>query len=147
MAKGFADLHNHQFANLGFGGLAFWGSPAGPVAAALAWCTPAHGPGGLGDVIGNLIKTMYGSTPFGHHVGGNPEFDGWPRWDSVTHQSVHIDWLQRAWEGGLRLMVMLAVNNRAPRQPRQPGPRPLTRRHGGGRPATPGGRQPGSSGG
>ena len=24
MAKGFADLHNHQFANLGFGGLAFW---------------------------------------------------------------------------------------------------------------------------
>jgi microsomal dipeptidase-like Zn-dependent dipeptidase len=111
MAKGFADLHNHQFANLGFGGLAFWGSPAGPVAAALPWCTPAHGPGGLGDVIGNLIKTMYGSTPFGHHVGGNPEFDGWPRWDSVTHQSVHIDWLQRAWEGGLRLMVMLAVNN------------------------------------
>jgi microsomal dipeptidase-like Zn-dependent dipeptidase len=111
MTKGFADLHNHQFANLGFGGLAFWGSPAGPVAAALPWCTPAHGPGGLGDVIGNLIKTMYGSTPFGHHVGGNPEFDGWPRWDSVTHQSVHIDWLQRAWEGGLRLMVMLAVNN------------------------------------
>jgi hypothetical protein len=30
-----------------------------------------------------------------HHVGGFPEFDGWPRWDSVTHQAVHIDWLQR----------------------------------------------------
>jgi microsomal dipeptidase-like Zn-dependent dipeptidase len=111
MAKGFADLHNHQFANLGFGGLAFWGSPSGPLETALPWCTPAHGPGGVFDLIGNVIKTMYGSTPFGHHVGGNPEFDGWPRWDSVTHQAVHIDWLQRAWEGGLRLMVMLAVNN------------------------------------
>ena len=52
MAKGFADLHNHQFANLGFGGLAFWGSPSGPVETALPWCTPAHGPGGVGDLIG-----------------------------------------------------------------------------------------------
>jgi microsomal dipeptidase-like Zn-dependent dipeptidase len=111
MTKGFADLHNHQFANLGFGGLAFWGSPSGPVESALPWCTPAHGLGGLGDVIGNVIKAMYGSSPLGHHVGGNPKFDGWPRWDSVTHQAVHIDWLRRAWEGGLRLMVMLAVNN------------------------------------
>jgi microsomal dipeptidase-like Zn-dependent dipeptidase len=111
MAKGFADLHNHQFANLGFGGLAFWGSPSGPIDTALPWCTPAHGPGGVSDAIGNVMKAMYGSSLFGHHVGGNPQFDGWPRWDSVTHQSVHIDWLQRAWEGGLRLMVMLAVNN------------------------------------
>lgn len=111
MTKGFADLHNHQFANLGFGGLAFWGSPSGPIDAALPWCTPSHGPGGIGDLIGNVIKTMYGSTPFGHHVGGYSKFDGWPRWDSVTHQAVHVDWLQRAWEGGMRLMVMLAVNN------------------------------------
>jgi hypothetical protein len=48
---------------------------------------------------------------FGHLVGGYPQFDGWPRWDSVTHQSVYEDWLRRAVDGGLRLMVMLAVNN------------------------------------
>jgi len=58
------------------------------------------------------MKTIYG-YPFGigHHVGGWPQFDGWPRWDSITHQTVHVDWLQRAWQGGMRLMVMLAVNN------------------------------------
>ena len=36
---------------------------------------------------------------------------GGPVRDSVTHQVVHVDFLQRAWEGGLRLMTMLAVNN------------------------------------
>lgn len=111
MTQGFADLHNHQFANLGFGGLAFWGAPSGPVDTELPWCTPAHGPGGAFDLIGNVIKAMYGGGLLGHAVGGNPKFDGWPRWDSVTHQSVHVDWLRRAWQGGLRLMVMLAVNN------------------------------------
>jgi hypothetical protein len=34
----------------------------------------------------------------GHNVGGWPQFDGWPRWDSVTHQMVHVDWLERAWQ-------------------------------------------------
>src|SRR4051812_48410989 len=47
----------------------------------------------------------------GHLVGGWPQFDGWPRWDSMSHQTVHEDWLKRAVDGGLRLMVMLAVNS------------------------------------
>ena len=50
MAKGFADPHNRQFANLGSGGLTFWGSPSGPIDRALPWCTPAHGPGGIVDL-------------------------------------------------------------------------------------------------
>lgn len=110
--RGFADLHNHQFANLGFGGIEFFGQPAGSIDQALPWCTDAHGIGGAFDIIGTAVKTVYG-YPFGigHHVGGWPQFDGWPRWDSVTHQTVHVDWLQRAWQGGMRLMVMLAVNN------------------------------------
>jgi microsomal dipeptidase-like Zn-dependent dipeptidase len=112
---GFADLHNHQFANLGFGGLAFWGKPYGTMEEALPWCGSVHGPGGAGDLLGNLLRSVnYGTglaSAFGHKVGGNPEFDGWPRWDSITHQAVYADWLQRAVTGGLRLMVMLAVNN------------------------------------
>jgi microsomal dipeptidase-like Zn-dependent dipeptidase len=109
--KGFADLHNHQFAYLGFGGMAFHGRAFGDPAQALPWCTPVHGPGGVGDIIGNLIKSTYGSPSAGHLVGGHPQFDGWPRWDSISHQAVYEDWLYRAVEGGLRLMVMLAVNN------------------------------------
>ena len=110
---GFADLHNHQFAHLGFGGVEFFGEPLGPVDQALPWCDTAHGLGGAGDVIGEFMKwSTYGfKLNFGHKVGGYPEFDGWPRWDSYTHQTVHVDWLERAWQGGMRLMVMLAVNN------------------------------------
>jgi hypothetical protein len=53
----------------------------------------------------------YPGAGVGHHVGGYPAFDGWPRWDSVTHQTMHVDFVQRAWEGGMRLMTVLAVNN------------------------------------
>src|SRR5690242_15008388 len=114
MTRGFADLHNHQFAYQGFGGNAFWGRAYGDITAALPWCTPVHGPGGTLDLLGNIVRVAYGTGPIGvlgHRVGGYPQFDGWPRWDSITHQAVFEDWLFRAVQGGLRLMVMLAVNN------------------------------------
>jgi microsomal dipeptidase-like Zn-dependent dipeptidase len=115
MTRGFADLHNHQFAHLGFGGNAFWGRAYGEITAALPWCTSVHGPGGAGDLLGNVVRVIaYGTGApgvLGHRVGGYPQFDGWPRWDSLTHQAVFEDWLFRAVQGGLRLMVMLAVNN------------------------------------
>lgn len=65
-----------------------------------------HGPGGLGDLVNN-----FATKSLGHNVGGYPEFDGWPRYNNVTSQQVYYDWLRRAYSGGLRLMVMLAVNN------------------------------------
>ena len=112
--RGFADLHNHQFANLGFGGLAFAGLPYGPMEKALAHCDrlDVHGPGGTLDVLGNLRNLIDGVTAgIGHRVAGYPEFDGWPRWNNLTHQAVYQDWLKRALDGGLKLLVMLAVNN------------------------------------
>lgn len=42
--NGFADIHNHQFAYLDFGGTAFHGRAFGDLAQALPECTPAHGP-------------------------------------------------------------------------------------------------------
>ena len=156
---GYADLHAHQFANLGFGGLLVWGEPFNEngISWALPWsdfmpsdegevvngagapvgrvpcgpltltgCPPQcppdtrpapsldpacmgvmiHGPGGAGDLL-NLA--LSGSV--GHLVGGYPQFDGWPRWNNYTGQQMYVDWLERSWRGGQRLMVMLAVNN------------------------------------
>lgn len=113
---GFADTHNHQFANLAFGGQAVWGKPFGPIDEALGHCTPAHGPGGLDDLMFDFSRQTKFWPPWkvlsaGHLVGGYPEFDGWPRFTSTSHQTVYEDWLYRAYEGGLRLMVVLAVNN------------------------------------
>lgn len=48
-----------------------------------------------------------------HHVGGHNQFDGWPRWNSVSHQMMYHEWLKRAYDGGMRLMVMQAVNSKA----------------------------------
>lgn len=114
MAAGFADLHNHQFAQLAHGGRTVWGAACGDPSEALRSCCPAHGPHGICDFVGNIVSRVQGGkgSLFGHGVGGYPDFKGWPRWGSMTHQAVHEDWLHRAVQGGLRLMVMLAVNNK-----------------------------------
>jgi hypothetical protein len=85
---GFADLHNHQFSNLGFGGAVVWGEPFDPggIQAALPHCDflkfntldyldnvftlneipdpilgyPEHGVGGISDMIGNGVKIAAG---------------------------------------------------------------------------------------
>ena len=44
---------------------------------------------------------------------GAPVFNAWPQWTSTTHQQNYYKWLERAWRGGLRLIVQFAVNNTA----------------------------------
>lgn len=115
---GFADLHTHPMSHLAFGGVAFWGDLDGPIEKALSWCTPVHGIGGIGvaGVTGNVLmsffeQTGYGLLDIGHRVGGYPQFDGWPRFTSIVHQQMYIDWIRRAFDGGLRLMVAHVLNN------------------------------------
>jgi len=43
---------------------------------------------------------------------GAPVFDAWPAWSDVTHQKMWIDWIARAYDGGLRVLVGLSHNNR-----------------------------------
>jgi microsomal dipeptidase-like Zn-dependent dipeptidase len=47
----------------------------------------------------------------GHSPDGPPDFSHWPNWDDTMHQQQYYKWMQRAYKGGLRLMVMQAVNN------------------------------------
>jgi microsomal dipeptidase-like Zn-dependent dipeptidase len=122
---GFADLHAHPMASLAFGGVPFWGQPDGPIESALSDCTPSHGLAGTGLSPsrggGNLLMAFFEETGYragplgwlypGHHVGGFPDFDGWPKFTTIIHQQMYIDWIKRAFEGGLRLMVAHVVNN------------------------------------
>ncbi len=133
---GFADLHTHPFSNLAFGGLTVWGEPfdAQGIGSALPHCdyacgfraieangtpitaaafplppgVPVHGPFGILDLFG-----IAGSddNPLTHGVGGYPAFEGWPRHHRISHQQMYYKWIERAWRGGLRLMVTHAVNN------------------------------------
>ena len=104
---GFADLHAHLMAHLAFGGNAFWGLPYDPehpgpegMQYALPSCEPIHG---------GLINV---NPEFGHPAGGGwPDFIVWPRFTTLVHQQAYIDWLYRAYQGGLRLVTCLAVNN------------------------------------
>jgi microsomal dipeptidase-like Zn-dependent dipeptidase len=104
---GFADLHAHLMAHLSFGGNAFWGLPYDPdhtgdeaMEQVLGSCEPIHG---------GLINI---NPEVGHPVGGGwPEFIVWPRFTTLVHQQAYVDWIYRAYQGGLRLITCLAVNN------------------------------------
>src|SRR6266851_1954252 len=93
-----------------------------------------HGSGGLADNLGSAMTlasgvgkvdalaganaaahiVLPGLAPGmglpGHFVGGYPQFDGWPRWNTLDHQLAYYQWLKRAHAGGMQLMVMMAVN-------------------------------------
>jgi len=43
---------------------------------------------------------------------GSEDFATWPAWNDITHQKMWVDWIRRAKDGGLRVMVALATNNK-----------------------------------
>jgi microsomal dipeptidase-like Zn-dependent dipeptidase len=126
---GFSDAHSHLLANFAFGGGGiFHGAPfhALGVEHALPSCERFHGVEGRADLFGagfdagsNIDLALFvqalieGRLPtFNHFTAGYPEFTGWPSaFDSSTHQVQYYKWLERAYLGGLRLVVQHAVNN------------------------------------
>ncbi|MGH0035372.1 MAG: hypothetical protein ACQGVK_10140 [Myxococcota bacterium] len=125
---GFADTHSHILSNFAFGGGGiFHGAPFHPLGVehALADCERYHGPEGRKDLFGFgfdsggsdtnalLGAFLFGETPEPNHAtAGWPEFTDWPQaHKSSTHQVQYYKWLERAYLGGLRLVVQHATTN------------------------------------
>lgn len=83
-------------------------------------CTPKC-PAGMNDIgvsceKGGTFTRRGGSPPTAnlhgdHPHAGYPKLVHWPHWSTKAHQQMYVDWIRRAHEGGLNLMVALAVNN------------------------------------
>jgi microsomal dipeptidase-like Zn-dependent dipeptidase len=126
---GIVDTHEHMFSNFGFGGGGiFHGAPfhREGVEKALPDCSQFHGGDGRRDIVGYAFSGLgqtstddlfailvTGKTPMPyHHTDGWPTFTDWPNeWRLATHQGMYYRWLERAWRGGLRLMVQHATTN------------------------------------
>ena len=110
---GFADLHCHTMAHLGFGGHLLAGFPDGDIQNALARCDiHLHGPWGLGQFGKNWsLLQVFIEDSLGHGPCGHDSYAGWPKFTTVVHQQLFVDWLKRAHDGGLRLLCSVAVNN------------------------------------
>jgi microsomal dipeptidase-like Zn-dependent dipeptidase len=134
---GWVDMHTHPMANLGFGGKLIHGCPdigsllpadnscrknirAESMEQALCDDRSSHAGWNLisnpcGDTIRQSVidalqeQNKAYITPDG--AKGAPDFQDWPKWDDITHQKMWIDWINRAYLGGLRVLVALAVNN------------------------------------
>ncbi|MCB9641672.1 MAG: membrane dipeptidase [Myxococcales bacterium] len=99
--KGFADLHNHQVADLAHGGGYIFGHHARPLKA----CD--------GKSHGTLLWTDAGGMFRGKHPKQTQPYVWWPHYADGSHQQVGIKELKQAWRAGLRLLVATAVNNQA----------------------------------
>lgn len=95
---------------------------AASMAEALGSCYSSHaGHDAIKNKCGNHVRRMVingfedgKKTNKPHdtdHPNGFPAFDRWPKHNDVIHQQMWVDWIKRAHDGGLRVMVALTVNS------------------------------------
>ncbi len=103
--RGTVDTHGHIAAFEIFGGDWHCGTPWHPYgpAYALPDCTSKRQ--GTNGAVADLLEGGSTARP------GWPTFPGWPRPSAVASEGMYWTSLQRAWRGGLRVMVALAVEN------------------------------------
>jgi microsomal dipeptidase-like Zn-dependent dipeptidase len=116
---GLVDLHTHPAAHMGFGREVFYGPPEGDMSQLFNSCNGFHGGPGIDNTEGNLIRqqvvngitSQEYSLAYNHYYSGYPTFPAWPTWHDRLHQQARAEMLERAWQGGLRLIVALAVTS------------------------------------
>ena len=107
--EGTIDGHNHVTAYEFLGGDAHCGEPWSRYGApaALVDC-PDHYPNGAGAALENVL---YGNPVRTHDPVGWPTFKDWPAPSSMTHEQTYYRWIERAYLGGVRIMVNDLVEN------------------------------------
>jgi len=129
---GIADYHTHPMSYLAFGAMkgipTLWGIPglsideySDPTAISrdIPHCVRGHRGGYLAEgFINNSQGLGYGflsilhSVVFPHGRRGGPQFDNFPAYMMGAHQQMHVTMIRRAYDGGLRLLVALATDNK-----------------------------------
>lgn len=139
---GWVDMHTHPMAHLAFGGKLLHGAPdlnilmpaipsgdgchhyipAGNRTQASQEDRSIHGGWWFNNTCGDILRREFIrglEGELGARVGhqddgavGFPVFNSFPAHDDLTHQQMWVGWVHRAYQGGLRVMVSLAVNNR-----------------------------------
>ncbi len=107
---GYVDVHTHIGFPKTMGGVAMSGdifSPYG-IEHALHDCAQLHGKQGALDF---LEAQHVGGGSDGHDTEGYPDFNYWPNRSTNTHVQAYYRWIQRAYLGGLRVMVTLVTGN------------------------------------
>ncbi len=111
---GFGDYHAHQMGQLGFGGRLMYGSHDGAESTALRSCTGYDHAASWLPVAGTLMhQPDLGQHPLNNHGYGTSSsnrYRDWPTWINTTHQGYWKGHLYKAYQDGLRLFVMSAVN-------------------------------------
>lgn len=105
---GMADVHVHISAT-NFLGKAQWGFPFHKfgVTHAMNNCEEYHGSGGSRSVV----EAAFSQDFDGHNTTGWPTFPEWPARNNLFHEAIYWKWLERAWMGGLRVIVTDLVDN------------------------------------
>jgi len=109
--RGIVDTQAHIASYESIGGKFIYGAPFHRfgVEHALGNCEHIHGPEGKLDFFTNLFsKNSFSSK---HKTQGWPKFHHWPNDRSVTHSHYYYRWIERAYLGGIRIMVSQLVDN------------------------------------
>ena len=110
--RGFIDPHTHITSYEFMGGKFMAGDPfhRWGVESALNDSQDLHGPNGSLDLIGNLYTFEDPNNRY--DTRGWPDFPWWPNHYQMSHSGYYYKWIERAYLGGLRMMVTDLVENK-----------------------------------
>ncbi|MEA2404119.1 MAG: hypothetical protein QOE08_766 [Thermoleophilaceae bacterium] len=108
---GIVEGHMHWMTFEYLGGKFHCGRPWHPygIKYALPDCSSDEGPQGTAAPLQNFLN--YGAPESPHDTSGYPQLKAWSN-SNLTYEGTYWRWVERAWLGGMRLMVMGINENR-----------------------------------